>query len=294
MISTGPASRQRRALVLALVATLCGAATMSSPAQAQLLKPLGTSITYEVDSDSVGVRIRLLGGIELDATVAFEEVLGLSKSGLGLSARLLSLSELLTIVQRLPSGLQLPAGFPVLLTIEPPSSGPLTFSGVVTLEIHTHNLLYLPDTPLRLFAAPLGGGFVDITETMGSGSYRARGVKGGFSQFLVVLETRSKAAVIDDKLGRLQGLLDATGELIGTEVLDQLQDILDAAAFEWTHNGDALAARELVDQFESTVRTHSGTAIPNVWRSSRDLVNVAGELRAAARTLRFSLNLNAG
>jgi len=31
--------------------------------------------------------------------------------------------------------------------------------------------------------------------------------------------------------------------------------------------------------------------VPNVWRSARDLDNTAGNLRAAAGTLRFSLAL---
>jgi hypothetical protein len=39
------------------------------------------------------------------------------------------------------------------------------------------------------------------------------------------------------------------------------------------------------------VVANSGSAIPNVWRSSRDLVNAAGLLRAAGETLRFSLGL---
>jgi hypothetical protein len=68
-------------------------------------------------------------------------------------------------------------------------------------------------------------------------------------------------------------------------------ELADAASYEWTTNHDAAAARELVDELERTVHDHSGTAIPDVWRSSRDLVNAAGELRAAARTLRFSLSL---
>jgi hypothetical protein len=37
------------------------------------------------------------------------------------------------------------------------------------------------------------------------------------------------------------------------------------------------------------VKQNSGAAIPDVWRSSRDVVNVAGDLRAGASTLKFSL-----
>jgi hypothetical protein len=263
----------------------------AQPAEAQLLPKLGVSIAYEQDGDSLEARVRLPLNLGVDVTLAFEEVLGLSPANVGLSARVLSVTDLLAIVSRLPAGLQVPSGFPVLLTIEPPAGGPLTFSGVATIEIHTHNLSFLPTLPLRFYAAPLGGSFTDITETMGAGSYRARGVKGGFSQFLVVVDTRPNTAVIDDKLSRLHAILDANEARITPAIYAGLQELADAASYEWTTNHDAAAARELVDELERTVHDHSGTAIPDVWRSSRDLVNAAGELRAAARTLRFSLSL---
>ena len=38
------------------------------------------------------------------------------------------------------------------------------------------------------------------------------------------------------------------------------------------------------------MKLSSGSAIPDLWRSARDSVNVAGLLRGAAETLRFSLN----
>ncbi len=50
-----------------------------------------------------------------------------------------------------------------------------------------------------------------------------------------------------------------------------------------------MAAIQKIESFESTVEQASSSEIPDVWRSSRDLTNVAGELRAAASTIRFSL-----
>jgi hypothetical protein len=55
--------------------------------------------------------------------------------------------------------------------------------------------------------------------------------------------------------------------------------------------GNTTAAISDLDVFTATVELHSGSDIPDVWRSAHDLVDVAGLLRAGGRTLRFSLNL---
>jgi hypothetical protein len=41
------------------------------------------------------------------------------------------------------------------------------------------------------------------------------------------------------------------------------------------------------------VKENSGTSIPNVWRTHGDRPNIAGLLRAAADTLKFSLTVKA-
>jgi hypothetical protein len=63
-----------------------------------------------------------------------------------------------------------------------------------------------------------------------------------------------------------------------------------AARAAWTA-GNVAQAVQHVEHFADTVRAHSGSAIPDVWRATGDLENVAGLLRSAANTLRFSLNL---
>ena len=247
-------------------------------------------VAIEINGDAALATVELAGGIAVDVTIGFEEALGLSASSLGLDAQLVSLSDP-ALLTRLPSGASLSSAFPLMLTIEPPLSGPLSFRGVVSIELHTHQLEYTAGTPLRLFAAPLDGPFRDITSTMGMGSYRVRGTKGGFSQFLILADLRDADPVIDGKFSRLQDLLDASAASIPAIVHDELQDTFDAAWSAWSVLGDAGTARTEVESFAQLVREHGGTAIPDVWRSSRDLVNVAGELRAAADTLRFGLNL---
>jgi hypothetical protein len=55
--------------------------------------------------------------------------------------------------------------------------------------------------------------------------------------------------------------------------------------------GNLIAAIEYIEAFGDRVVAASGSQIPDVWRSSRDVTNVAGSLRSAASTLRYSLTL---
>jgi hypothetical protein len=244
-------------------------------------------IDSTVSEDSISVTVALPGGIGADVTVSFEEVTGLSLQNLGLSAQVANtLSP--AFRARLPNGV-LPV-LPLLLRIEPPADGSLSFSGVADIDIHTHNLLFAIGTPLRFFSAPLGGKFEDVTAAMGSGSYRARATKGGFSEFLIVADLRPRNQVIAAKFDRLEELLvQYEGSMPGPVYAD-LEDRLEAAHAGFT-GGYAQAAIAEIDGFLAVVEQHGGTDIPDVWRSARDLQNVAGYLRGAALTLRFSLGL---
>jgi hypothetical protein len=76
-------------------------------------------------------------------------------------------------------------------------------------------------------------------------------------------------------------------------VYAELAARLAAVQTHWTQ-GDTAAALDELALFLATVEAHSGSDIPDIWRAARDLVNVAGELRAAGRTLRFSLRQDLG
>lgn len=265
---------------LVILATAIGTA---APARADL-------VDTTVDGNSLAVKVRL-PGVGADVTVTFEQVVGLSPENLGISARLLTSADLVQIASRLPSPqVSVPAGFPLLLTIEPPPSGGLSFSGVVTIELYTHDLVYVPGSPLRLFSAPLGGPFRDITESASAGSYRVRGRKGEFCEFLIISDLRPVDSVIAAKLARLRGELDDFGTQIEPAELDTLDALLsdvEAAVAA----GDTVTAIEKTEAFETEVHTASGSEIPDVWRSAGDLTDVAGRLRADASTLRYSLLL---
>lgn len=247
----------------------------------------------KVEGNAVEAKIRLPGGVGADLTVAFEEVVGLSPESLGLSARLLDNADLLALASRLPSSLvSVPSGFPVLLTIEPPETGGLSFAGVATVELYTHALTFLPGCPFRLYAAPLGGSFHDITQSNSGGSYRVRGTKGEFSEFLIVADLRAAGDVVGEKFTRAEQKLASHAAAIPPTVYSDLVAILDAAETAYD-SGDTVGAIAAVETFADTVESHSGSDVPDVWRSARDLTNAAGDLRAAAGTLRFSLLLQA-
>lgn len=252
------------------------------------LPAAGQLLGATVNGTSLSVTVSLPGGIGADVKVGFEEVSGLSLTNLGLSAQLVNPLDP-ALRARLPSSSVLPA-LPLLLRIEPPAAGGLSFKGIASLDIHTHNLLYLPGSPLRLYSAPLGGAFNDVTVAMGSGSYRARGNMGGFSEFLIVFDFRSSSQAISAKFNRLEQLLDDYEGSMPGSVYDDLEDELDAAWSAYAAGNKSLAASRM-DDFIDLVEQHSGTDIPDVWRSARDLQNVAGYLRAGAQTLRFSLKL---
>lgn len=245
-------------------------------------------VSSTITGNSIEVSVALPGGIGADVGISFEQVSGLSLANLGLSAHLANLLDP-AFRARLPSPLVLTV-LPLLIRIEPPAAGGLTFSGVTEIDIHTHNLNFVPGTPLRFFSAPLGGKFEDVTVAMGSGSYRARATKGGFSEFLIVADLRPRSQVVTAKFDRLEELLDQYDGSMPGSVYDDLEDLLGDARSAYS-GGSSTAAIAKIDAFVAMVEQHSGTDIPDVWRSARDVQNVAGYLRGAALTLRFSLGL---
>jgi len=235
--------------------------------------------------------IELAGGIEADFTISFENAIGLNENSIGLTAEVIDITNL-NILNRLPSSLDtnLLSAFPMLITVEPPAGQGLSFEGLVTVDIHTHNLEYTAGTPLRLFKAPLGGQFKDITMTMGSGSYRARGTTGKFSQFLILADLRLPTTVVNTKMNNLSSTLSGFSSEMSSATYTSLNSKLTEVQQSITLQNYVQASSKL-NEFKQLVEAARGIDIPDVWRSSRDIDNVAGELMALANTLRFSLRL---
>lgn len=243
-------------------------------------------VNLVVQGNEVSAGIALPLNITADLKVTFEQVEGLTPESIGLSATLVSLTDP-GLLARLQDAL-IPPAFPMLLRIAPPTDGGLSFQGVTTIELHTHLLPFTVNTPLRLFAAEEGGPFRDITASVGMGSYRCTGRKGSFSEFLILVDLRGINRVITQKLDNLDQLLADNEGSIDPAVFSDLSEL--AAEIRSRYSaGQTQTAITKTEQFVALVQAHSGTEIPNVWRSTRDLTNVAGLLRAAGDTLRFSL-----
>lgn len=243
-------------------------------------------VTVSISGNVATARINLPSQQMLaEVILTFDDATGLTVSSLGLIAQQIDITDP-TLLSRLPGGNQerLSASFPLMVTIEPPKTGGLSFQRTVHVEVHTHALNYAAGSQLRLFKAPLKGDFRDITSEIAPGSVRARGTTGGFSQFLVLTDLRSTSVVVTDKFSRLQSLITQ----LPVSERGPLQANADTAqnALNQGRYGDALAA---LDQLRARVSQRAGTTIPSQWRATRDVDNQAGELLAATDTLSFSI-----
>lgn len=251
-------------------------------------------IDLDVSGDEFTAEIDLAGMIDGDVAVRFEDSTNLSTTSLGASVDLLGTLDLLDVQSRLPAlSVAVPSAYPVRLTIEPATTSGLSFDGVAEIEIYTNDLTYVLGSTLRLFAAPLNGDFVDITKSVDGGSYRVRGSKGEFSEFVIVDDQRSVGDVIDEKLDRLDALLDVHESDIDGTVYATLVGLLADVGTEYGA-GDEEGALDALEDFVDEVESNRGANVPETWRAARDLENVAGKLLAAAETLRFSLEIAAG
>lgn len=141
-----------------------------------------------------------------------------------------------------------------------------------------------------MFAAPSGGAFQDITTSEGGGSYRSGGTRGTFSEFLIVTDPRGLSTVINAKYAALSQLLTEHDARMGSGAQADLHSHYSASVAAWRNNS-LVAAIGHMEDFGDAVIQHSGDGIPEVWRAGGDLANVAGELRALAATLRYSLTV---
>ena len=264
-----------RTLPLAL-----GLMLLSTVASAQSLP-----VAVNTSGNTANVVIGLPGSTLAEVSLSFEDASGLNASSIGVSAERISISDP-ALLARLPdiNLLQPSASLPVLITIEPPRQGGLSFRGVGRLEVHTHALAYTIGSSFRLLKAPLGGSFRDITDEIAQGSVRARGTYGGFSQFLIVTDLRATDDVIDVKIDALRTRIASlpTGERPAfAALLDEIESSVADGEFD--------AALAAIDAFRSRAATRGGQQLANEWRAIRDAVNQAGELVAGSATLRFSV-----
>ena len=247
-----------------------------------------TAVVPTISGNELTARIDLGNGVTADLSITFEKVIGLNPSALALTATLLNPKDI-AFAGRLPDPtVSLPAAFPVVVRIDPTASSALSFEGVYTLALHTNNLTLAANSPLRLYRAPSGGAFQDMTGFLQAGSVRAGGSGPGFSEFAIVADARPIDTVIGGKFDALQSQLSANAQAIDPAVAADLQQRLSQARSAYQAKSLA-AAIDGITAFGDQVKAQSGTAIPNVCRANGGPVNVAGLLRSSAETLKFSL-----
>ncbi|WP_133480056.1 DUF6689 family protein [Cognatilysobacter segetis] len=252
---------------------------IASPLAAAQALPVSVSVNGNTASVVVGTA----GAPIADMTLAFDDARGLSAANLGISAQLVTLNDP-ALLARLPGTLtSLDASFPLLITVEPPAGG-LSFDRLVHVEIHTHALVYTYGTSYRLFKAPLGGAFRDITNEVAQGSVRARGTTGGFSQFLVLADVRRTGDVVDEKLQRLRTRI-ATLAPAEAAPLEAYRAAAAQAVAEGRYD-DALAS---LDALAARTDARAGSAIRDTWTAGGGSTNDAGEILAGVDTAKFSI-----
>lgn len=225
-----------------------------------------------------------LGARELDLTIELERVVGLDAASLGLAAERVAPAALR---DRLPEGVR---ALPFVLSVNPPATGALSLAGTYDLEIRTQRLSFGGGRVLRLFRAVPGGPFEDVTKAMGGDGFWIRGEGYGAAEWLLAIDPRPASEVAEHKLALLESLLAAKGEHIHEALYAELWTVLGATRAAWERGTSREAIAEL-ETFDDEVAARRGTGLPDVWRSTGDLENVAGELSSAARSLRFSLIL---
>lgn len=240
-------------------------------------------VRVNVDGDVARIDIGAAGAVIADVTLEFDDPTGLSAQNLGVAAELVSPTDT-ALLSRLSGSLtSIDGAFPLLITIEPPAGG-LSFERIVKVEVHTHALPYVYGSSYRLFKAPLGGQFRDITTQVAQGSVRARGTTGGFSQFLVLADVRRTGDVIAEKLGRLEARIAMLPAAESTP-LEAHRAAAERAVAEKRFD-DGLAH---LDQLAARVSARAGSSISQLWTAGGGSQNHAGELLAGVGTAKFSI-----
>ncbi|QNP42202.1 hypothetical protein H8B22_11635 [Lysobacter terrestris] len=254
---------------------------LASAAASAAALPITLTASGNHAQASIGSPTQPIAELSLD----FQDATGLSASSLGVTASLVDPLDP-ALLARLPSATltTLPGALPLLVTIEPPAAGGLSFRNTGRLEIHTHAIPYSIGSSFRVFKAPLGGAFRDVTDEIAQGSVRARTTYGGFSQFLILVDVRNTADVVEEKLTWLRAKVAAlpAGE---RPAFDALLDQAEAGA----DGADYAAAITAIDALRARAQARAGQQLANEWRATRDVTNQAGELVAGANTLRFSV-----
>jgi hypothetical protein len=254
---------------------------LCAPVAAAADLPVAVHVSGNVATAQIGAPTNPLA----EVTLSFDDASNLTASSLGLRATVVDINDP-ALLSRLPDVrlTRLDSALPLLITIEPPSNGGLTFRRTGRFELHTHALAYSLGSNYRVFKAPIGGGFRDTTEEIAQGSVRARSRYGGFSQFLVLADLRETGSVVAGKIAALRARV-ATLPASEQPAFSAQLDAVDSAIAGHDYAG-AIAA---IDMVSARAQARAGNGLLDEWRATHDGDNQAGDLLAGAATLKFSV-----
>ncbi|MDA3935192.1 MAG: hypothetical protein PF630_12835 [Gammaproteobacteria bacterium] len=259
-----------------------------------LFSPLAVSQieAVQIDGNEARIDIDYAGVLDASLTIRFEQAVGLSADALGVSARLVGLSSMAKLQSRFPDpdAITMPAAFPLLISINPSAGHGLTFAGIVDIELYTTTLQYILGTPLRLFSSSNGELFRDITEEISSGSYRVRGSGGQFSEFLIASDLRPLTDVALRKFDRLEQISLTSVDVAAAQ---SIADLIANAKNNWMNGQLSSAISDLRELDAFVIEAAASGDVPNVWHAGGATRNVAGMLRANAKTLRYTIGMMA-
>ncbi len=251
-----------------------------------------STINVTIVGDVATAAIEVDDGVDsYSATLrlSFQQPQNLTAACLGIDAELLDAGAIAALDARLPdpAGQQIDPDFPVRIVVEPPPGCGLSFVNEVSFELHTTELNYTPFSPYRLVKAPIGGAFADITAAVESGSIRARGSGGAFSEFAMVQDLSQDHAL------DAEGLFDElSNELDDPDIALTARSTLEAdlavarGAFDSNQIADA---RTALAGFESDLRALAGVGVDNDYDAGTALPSEVGELLGISGALGFRL-----
>jgi hypothetical protein len=218
--------------------------------------------------------------------LTFDTPIGLTAQNLDITAQIVDPNDP-ALRARLPGpGVTVPAAFPVLVSVNPPASGGFEFVNAAQVELYTHQLDYTVDSPYRLYKSPHGGALRDLTSDVLAGSIRCRSRTGGFSDFIIVADTRTPYQAVLDSYAALNAEIGDDG----IEPLTRAALALDLdESYEEFLEGEYDDAREELDDLELRVGLQAGSTIANRWVAGGALDNDAGDIDGRAATLDFHL-----
>ena len=253
-----------------------------------------------VDGRKAKAEITLLkpggGHYEAEFELEFETegLENLTPACLGITANVLDAGEIAAYKARLPDPTHqdVAADFPVRVVVEPPPACGLRFQNHYDVTFETEDLTYTPAGPYRLVKAPLGQQFHYVTGSVTQGSVRSRGRTGAFSEFVMIADSAPTYLVdCETEYDDMQARIDASSMSPTARQALTVDLAISRAAYEARNYPDAIAWLAIFDQH---CVEYAGASLPNVWRSTRDLDNVEGDLVGNTDSMRFMMNRLSG